>query len=150
MLGLHQNLKSYNLKNETIRKVKIEDFPWILALGATVFNDMDREDSAKFLYYAMNSPNFLVVRTDNAFGCALFEPWPFNTKIVKAHEIFLISDGTKGWDAYLIAKEMVAWAKENKCKSIQFDPKSQLGSFMKRLGFHTEQPSYILNFETLN
>lgn len=150
MLGINQSVQSYILQNKSIRKVEIQDFPWVLALGATVFDDIDKEDSAKFLYYAINSPNFLVIRTDHAFGCALFEPWPFNTKLLKAHEIFLISDGVKGWDAFNIAKEMCVWAKQNKCKSMQFDPKSQLGPFMKRLGFYSEQPSYILNFETLN
>lgn len=133
--------------DNSIRKVEIEDFPWILALAATKFIDLNKEDSAKFLYYATQKSNFLVIRTDHAFGCALFEPWPFNTSILNAHEIFLVSDGTQGWDTYNIAKEMVKWARDNKCDMLQFDPKSELGPVMKRLGFAQEQPSYRLNLK---
>ncbi len=133
-----------------VRKVEISDFPWILELAEKAFPNIDKKDAAKFLFYSLEKPNFLVIRTDHAFGCALFEPWPFNTNEIHAHEIFLISDGTQGWDAYNIAKEMVNWARHNNCDIMQFEPKSQLGSVMKRLGFATEQPSYRLNLKSVH
>ncbi len=150
MTALSEHSQELPNRDTSVRKVEIQDFPWILSNAAKVFGNIDKEDSAKFLYYAMNSPNFLVIRTDHAFGCALYEPWPFNTKERHAHEIFLVSDGTQGWDTYNIAKEMVEWARKNSCDIIQFEPKSNLGPVMKRLGFATEQPSYRLNLKTIN
>lgn len=140
--------------SESVRPVKIEDFPWVLGVAQRAFTDLDKTDCANFLYFAINSPSFYVVRTDHAFGCCYFESWPFNMKMRKAYEVFLADDGTPGsvWGVNTVTKAMIAWARQNGCANFRLESQTayDLAPIARRNGFEPQHTAYILNLTPMH
>lgn len=95
-----------------IRKLLAEDKNWTLEMAARAYAafGFDYGDTGKYFDIVTQDNDFLLIRTDNAFICAICQPRACNFKIKECYVHLIACEGSP-FEAIRLLKECMKWAK---------------------------------------
>lgn len=123
------------------------DLPWLHDLCRRRYaEDYDDDHTQEwFLNIVLRNPlMFYAVRSENAFTVAYINTFPWLPGAMECNITFICADDGKGWEALMLLRQTVAWAKKRNCKwwNLASDTDTDLGPIARRIGAREVWPRY--------
>lgn len=130
----------------TIRRITLDDFPDCFAIADACYPAFDKTAMWKWAIHAIHSPNFIGVRTDDAFGFASVSGIIWNPAERHGSQMFLGVRDNAVWQAVKIVRTMAEWCTEIMgAEDYHFGEATgmRMDIIAKRVGAVQNSPSFV-------
>lgn len=118
------------------------DAAWLMELGQKMYGKLlqNHEKTLEWLISNINSPDSLVLRTDESAIICVCRPMPFSDFPVASVVLF----AGKPWDLTGLFREAKIWAKSKGAEKLHFRSTTEydIEPLAKRIGAKIEYPAY--------
>lgn len=138
-----------NFPPATIRKLTIDDIPWVLSLAHERYAGWDPGGALTFLVQALNARENMLLLCGtgrDAFLVATRVAPPWYPKRWECQVMVVCAKPGAHWQAMKLLRCSVAWAKLHGCLRWRFysETEHDVGPLCRRLGATTENPHYMM------